>query len=131
MSKCEKFLKYFDELIDACHLTMQDVPEDVQDFYTMLKSSQNNFSEKPAFTDNGLVILEYFQNCGIKTLKAKEVADGLTQPSRVISGAMRKLVNDGYVEKFGQNPVIYALTEKGKNFNIKNYKENLNNEKND
>ena len=38
--------------------------------------------------------------------------------SRTISGAIRKLVTDGYVEKVGQEPVIYALTEKGKNIVI-------------
>ena len=125
MNKCKKFLDFFDELIDACHLTT--IPEDVQDFYDMLKSSQNNYSEKPAFTENGLLILEYLQSNDIKSIKAREIADGLCKPSRTISGAMKKLVNDGYVEKFGQNPVIYALTEKGKNFNLKEYKENLKN----
>ena len=35
--------------------------------------------------------------------------------SRRVSGAIRKLVTDGYVEKVSQDPVIYALTEKGKN----------------
>jgi DNA-binding PadR family transcriptional regulator len=38
--------------------------------------------------------------------------------SRTISGAMRKLVNDGFVEKIGKDPVIYTLTEKGKNYII-------------
>ena len=26
---------------------------------------------------------------------------------------MRKLVNDGFVEKIGQDPIIYAITEAG------------------
>ena len=38
--------------------------------------------------------------------------------SRGASGAMRKLVNDGVCEKLGQDPVIYSLTEKGKNYVI-------------
>ena len=45
--------------------------------------------------------------------------------SKKISGAMRKLVTDEYVEKYGQSPVIYSLTEKGINFDIENYKESL------
>ena len=45
-------------------------------------------------------------------------------PSKKISGSMRKLVTDGFVEKIGANPVVYALTDKGKNFNIQDYKEN-------
>ena len=31
---------------------------------------------------------------------------------------MRKLVTDGYVEKVGQDPVIYKLTEKGQEIEI-------------
>jgi DNA-binding PadR family transcriptional regulator len=35
-----------------------------------------------------------------------------------VSGAMRKLVTDGFVEKMSDEPVIYTLTEKGKNYKI-------------
>jgi predicted transcriptional regulator len=31
---------------------------------------------------------------------------------------MRKLVSDGYVEKIGADPVMYLITEKGKNINV-------------
>jgi DNA-binding PadR family transcriptional regulator len=31
---------------------------------------------------------------------------------------MRKLVTDGFVEKIGQDPVYYSITEKGKNITI-------------
>ena len=51
--------------------------------------------------------------------KAKDIAEGLFISSRTVSGAMRKLVADGFVEKVGQDPTIYSLTENGKNINIK------------
>jgi Mn-dependent DtxR family transcriptional regulator len=51
-------------------------------------------------------------------MKAKDIGDELFISSRTVSGALRKLVNDGFVEKIGQNPVIYTLTEKGKNYNF-------------
>ena len=47
-----------------------------------------------------------------------EIAEGLFISSRAVSGAMRKLVTDGFVEKVGQDPVMYALTEKGRNIEI-------------
>jgi predicted transcriptional regulator len=47
--------------------------------------------------------------------KAKDIAEGLFISSRAVSGAIRKLVTDGYVEKVGQDPVIYSITEEGKN----------------
>ena len=71
------------------------------------------------FTDNGKLILKYLQDNVQETMwKARDVAEGLFISSRAVSGAMRKLVSDGYVEKMGQDPVIYSLTEKGKNIKI-------------
>lgn len=128
MSKCEKFIEFFDSLLKDSDKTM---PNEVKEFYEMLKSSQENFNTKPTFTEIGLLVLEFLQNYPNKSVKSREIADGLELPSRRVSGSMRKLVTDGFVEKFGQNPVIYALTEKGKNFNLTEYKENLNNAEND
>ena len=45
--------------------------------------------------------------------KAREIAEGIGVLSKAVSGAMRKLVTDGYVEKVGKDPVIYTITEKG------------------
>ena len=50
--------------------------------------------------------------------KAKEVGEGMNITSRTASGAMRKLVTDGYVEKMGENPVVYSLTDKGMTINL-------------
>lgn len=119
MSKCENFIKFFDELVESNNVIL---PDEVAEFREMLVASQDNFTDKPAFTEIGLTILEYLQICGTKSIKAKEIAEGIDAPSRKVSGAMRKLVSDGYVEKFGQNPVIYALTTKGKNLNINDVK---------
>ena len=55
---------------------------------------------------------------GDNLLKARDIAEGLFVSSRTVSGSMRKLVADGFVEKVGQDPAIYTITEKGKNYNI-------------
>lgn len=128
MTKQENFLKFFDKLVEDCKYPVT-IPEDVQAFYDMLKTQPAN--ERPLITDTGLNILTYLQNCDAKNLKAKDIADGIDVSSKVVSGGIRKLVSDGFVEKFGQNPVIYNLTDKGKNFDIKQYKESLNNEEKD
>ena len=129
MTKQESFLNFFDKLVADCKYPVT-IPDDVQAFYNMLKSQPT--SERPLITNTGISILTYLQNCDAKNLKAKDIADGIEVSSKVVSGGIRKLVSDGFVEKFGQNPVIYNLTEKGKNFDIKQYKESLNNEgKND
>lgn len=70
-------------------------------------------------TENGVKILmwmcankENFSN----VFTSKEIAEGLFTSGRSVSGAMRKLTSDGYVQKVGQNPVQYSLTEQGTQF---------------
>lgn len=125
MNKYKQFLDYFDWLVENCRQPVV-MPDEVQDVYNMLQEQQA--MEKPMFTESGLSILEYLQTCDAKSLKARDIADGMVISSRQVSGAIRKLVTDGFVDKYGQNPVIYSLTEKGRNFDINEYKENLNNE---
>lgn len=92
----------------------------------MLKTESTIQIEKPLFTESGIQILEYLQNnADTKNLKAKDIADGMDISSRKVSGAIRKLVTDGFVNKFGKGPVLYSLSEKGKEFNIKEYKEKI------
>ena len=125
MNKYKQFLDYFDWLVENCKQSVV-MPDEVQDVYNMLQEQQT--MEKPMFTESGLSILEYLQTCDAKSLKARDIADGMVISSRQVSGAIRKLVTDGFVDKYGQNPIIYSLTEKGRNFDINEYKENLNNE---
>ena len=122
-NKYKSFIEYFDWLVQTCKEPV-NLPDEVQDVYNLLREQQN--MEKPMFTESGLAILEYLQSCDATSWKAKDIADGMVISSRKISGAIRKLVTDGFVDKYGQNPVIYSLTEKGKNFDINSYKNNLN-----
>lgn len=90
--------------------------------------AQSQVADKPLFTETGLQILEYLQSANVQSAKAKDIADGMGYASRKVSGAIRKLVTDGFVDKAGQNPVIYSLTDQGKSFDIGAYKETLNND---
>ena len=127
MNKITEFLDFFNYLVKNCKepVTLSD---DVNEVLEMLKAQETSLDNKPIFTESGFQILEYLQSIDSKNLKAKDIADGMGISSRKVSGAMRKLVSDGFVDKFGQNPVIYSLTEKGKSFDIMNYKEKMNNE---
>lgn len=121
MTKKEAFIKVIQtEIFDRPDIYSENYPdlwEDVCMYWDALKGK--NSSEKPAFTDNGKLILKYLQdNPDTPMWKAKDIAEGLFVSSRTVSGAMRKLVADGYVEKIGQDPVVYAITEKGKNITI-------------
>ena len=128
MSNYKAFIDFVDYLIENCKEPVEMSPE-IKEIYDLLSTMDNN--TKPLLTEAGLQILEYFQGNNTKNLKAKDIADGMEVSPRKVTGAIRKLVADGYVNKFGTTPTIYTLTEKGKNFDIVTYKETYNNEKED
>lgn len=113
----EQFLVFLTELMNANpDVTEKYMTDDVKAYIDALTDTKN---EKPVLSENGKIILKYLQeNKDIRTWKAKDVAEGIGISSRGVSGAFRKLVNDGFCEKLGQNPVIYCLTEKGTNYII-------------
>lgn len=99
-------------------LTNQIMTENIQAYLNILKEDK---MEKEELTENGKIILNYLQlNQNIKLWKARDIAEQIGISSKGVSGAMRKLVNDGFCEKMGQNPIVYTITEKGKNFIINN-----------
>lgn len=116
MSKKQEFIKYVNELIIAApsvHPT-----EDAELYWNAFCGFDEN-GEKPLFTDNGKLILKFLQEHQETPMwKARDIAEGLFISSRAVSGAMRKLVTDGFVEKVGQDPVIYSITDNGKNIEI-------------
>ena len=72
-------------------------------------------------TENGAKILKFMQENWEKRnniFKASEIAEGLFTSGKSVSGSMRKLVADGYTEKLGKDPVVYAITEKGKCYSL-------------
>ena len=124
MNKCEQFLNFFDYLVEQSKISKDVIPKEVMEYYSVLKEQQISQKEKPILTEIGTQVLQYLQTNEVQSAKARDIADGMNMSSKKISGSMRKLVTDGFVEKIGANPVVYALTDKGKNFKIQNYKEN-------
>ena len=118
MSKKQEFISYVKDLIDATSEYPVPMSEDARLYWTAFCGLDEN-GEKPLFTDNGKLILKFLQEHQETDMwKARDIAEGLFINSRAVSGAMRKLVTDGYVEKIGQDPVVYSLTDNGKNIEI-------------
>jgi DNA-binding MarR family transcriptional regulator len=110
----QEFIEYLNQLMAAApHITPT---ENVKAYIEALQEAK---PDKPVITDNGKVILKYLQdNPEKRMLKARDIAEDLGVASRGVAGSMRKLCTDGFVEKVGESPAIYTITEKGKNFII-------------
>lgn len=114
MSKKDEFIKYAEMAFEAYPTPM---PSEVAFYWEAFKGATEE--EKPMFTENGKLILKFLQEHPETSMwKARDIAEGLFINSHGVSGAMRKLITDEFVEKLGQNPVVYSITEKGKNIEI-------------
>lgn len=111
MTNKEMFIQEVEELIRA----EQDIfSEGARAYFEQLKATTEK--ERPPFTENGAKVLIWMQEnyeSYNNILKAKEIGDGLFCSSRTVSGAMRKLIADGYVSKTEGTPTCYSLTDLG------------------
>lgn len=121
MTKKEKFIKIVEDLFTEVNdIQDKEIDQDAWDYLETLKT-QKTKTRSVEITENGKAILEYMQSAIEKfdnNFLSKEIAEGLFTSSRSVSGAMRKLVTDGFVEKSEDSPIIYSLSEKGKDFKI-------------
>ena len=93
-------------------------------YFNAFKSTQDKKADKPQFTDNGKLILKaMIENNEERAnmFSAKQIAEYAFITSRQVSGAIRKLVADGYCEKVGQDPIIYSLTDLGKQIDVASF----------
>ena len=116
MSKKQEFINFIEMVLNENKI--DELPENVRLYWDAFRGADEN-GEKSLFTDNGKLILKFLQEHQDTPMwKARDIAEGLFISSRAVSGAMRKLVTDGFVEKVGQDPVIYSITENGTNIKI-------------
>ena len=110
MGKKEKFVLEIEQALKEQKISLS---EDAQIYFEALKGED---SDSPRFTENGKAILKFIQenkDTYNNLFKAKDIGEGMGISSRTASGSLRKLVNDGFVEKLGENPKMYSLTEEG------------------
>jgi DNA-binding PadR family transcriptional regulator len=125
MTKKEAFIKIIQtEIFDRTDIYAENYPDEYElaaSFWEDFKDGKTKNSG--AMTDNGKKLLSWMQE-NVDTMTnlftSKEAAEALFTSGRSIAGSMRKLVNDGYVEKTGKDPVRYSLTEAGKNYQFDN-----------
>lgn len=111
MTNKEQFIKEVEDMICKSYTILSD---GACAYFEQLKATPEK--EKAPFTENGAKVLIWMQEnyeSYNNILKAKEIGDGLFCSSRTVSGAMRKLITDGYVSKTEGTPTCYSLTELG------------------
>ena len=119
MTKREKFIEFVEHMINQMNFSASELDEhkEALDFYATLKATAAE-QEKPLFTEKGKIILQFMQDNKTtynNMFKAKEIGEKLDISSRGAAATIRKLITDGYVEKFGNEPVVYSLTTLGEN----------------
>jgi DNA-binding MarR family transcriptional regulator len=121
MTKKESFINEVNNIIqNQTGKTMEEIlSSDALDYWNGLKMTGD--SNKPKFTENGKLILQYMKdNKDVynNLFKAKDIGEGMGISSRTVSGAIRKLVTDAFVEKIGESPICYSLTTLGVEVNL-------------
>lgn len=114
MSKKEKFIKEIEEIIES---EVYAFSQESLEYLESLKTSKS----KEGLTDNGKKILKYMQdNFEVynNVFQAKSIGEGISLSGRSVSGSMRKLVSEGFVNKLGNNPVSYEITSLGKDYQV-------------
>ena len=121
MTNRDCFIKKIDELLNDCPDFFGQT-EEAEKALAYFKSMKLEAPKKTVeITENGAKILKFMQENWEKRnniFKASEIAEGLFTSGKSVSGSMRKLVADGYTEKLGKDPVVYAITEKGKCYSL-------------
>lgn len=125
MTKKEAFIKIIQtEIFDRTDIYAENYPDEYELAASFWEDFKNGkVKNSGAMTENGKKLLSWMQE-NVDTMTnlftSKEAAEALFTSGHSIAGSMRKLVNDGYVEKTGKDPVQYSLTEAGKNYQFDN-----------
>lgn len=105
-------------------MTMQEFLKEIDSNRNVLSESAieflNELLEKNStaniLTETGkkiLVSMYVNKEAHLNTFSSKQLGELLFMSARSISGSMRKLVTEQYVEKTGTNPVTYKITKNG------------------
>ena len=111
MTAKENFISEIEKLLKT-----NTINEDAMSYFTEFKNG--TVKNSSVITEKGAAVLEYLQNQEDGyVFSAKMLAEALDMNTRSISGTMRKLAADGYVEKISTlSPITYQITDLGKTF---------------
>ena len=106
------------DFLKELEIYTKDFKPEVLEFYNELKEKS-----KSTFTEKGkkiLVCMKENEEKYSNSFNAKLIGELLFMPPRSVSGAVKKLLNEGYVSKKGTNPVSYEITDLGRGIKVDN-----------
>lgn len=101
------FIDTVEELFKAYPM---NVPTEALEFFEDYKKGK---SAAKAYTDKGIAVIKALREID-DWITAKSLGEQMDISGRSVSGTMRKLVTDGFVEKRTGSPASYRITDKGK-----------------
>ncbi len=109
----------FIEIVEILFAQNKDsISPDALDFFEDYKKGKT--SNRKEITEKGVAILKGLQSTD-GWITAKALGEKIDMASRSVSGAMKKLVEDGYAEKKDGNPASYRVSEKGNAFDCASF----------
>jgi DNA-binding MarR family transcriptional regulator len=110
MTNKDKFIEEVENLITESGKNLSD------EAYSYFESIKHKVGTEK-LTENGTKVLKYMaenKDNFSNVFKAIDIGDGITMTGRAVSGAMRKLIESGYVKKDATTaPVTYSITDFG------------------
>ena len=101
------FIETVENLFNAYPM---NVPAEALEFFEDYKRGKS--SNHKEITEKGIAIILALRE-NPEWITAKALGEIMDVSGRSVSGSMKKLVEDGYVEKRAGNPSAYKITEKG------------------
>lgn len=108
MSNKEKLIQAIEELIQKYPDSFN---EEVLEYWKNFKEETSSL--KTDLTEKGALILNYMhtnKELHNNLFTAQSIGTGLHLSGKSVSGSMRKLVSNGYVEKLESKPITYQIT---------------------
>lgn len=104
----------FIETVDALFKSANTdifIPIEAIEFFEDYKKGKS--SNRKEITGKGIAIILAMRENPDDWVTAKALGEVMDVSGRSVSGSMKKLVEDGYVEKRAGTPSAYKITEKG------------------
>lgn len=116
MTKKEQFISEITGLIDNGLEISNDAKEGFEQIIASLETK-----EVKVITEKGIEIIlamrEHEENYN-NVFTSKIIGESIGKNGKAVAGSMRKLIENGFVENLGGSPKSYALTDKGRTFDL-------------